>query len=177
MKKKKPKEKGVFFRKDEEGNHLFSPWGDTGESFYVSRKQQKYLRIFSHSLSIVFLMAVFGIIFLDIRGGQLLLATDYIFIILFILFIVAHISAIPVFIRGCKLCETKKINISKSTYRDCLIAFLCPLIFFMISLLDSHFSWASFLVGIINILYLIFITRFFIKLRKTKGYYFSEKFK
>lgn len=49
------KQKSRFFRKDENGDEVFYPWGYPGEGFYVDEKQKRDIKIFLYLIiSILF---------------------------------------------------------------------------------------------------------------------------
>lgn len=60
--------KGVFLRKDDNGNDLFYPWGYPGEAFYIDEKQKSFIRFGFIILLTLISISLIAIVFSEIFG-------------------------------------------------------------------------------------------------------------
>lgn len=163
--------KEVYFLKVSGGKEVFYPWGAPGEAFYISKNQKKAIVLISSILGVAFSFGVIVLIYADYnnvigeyetrRIGE---ALFMIFPLLYILmaYAVGKIASQARDIEGCQVKSART-----------------AVLWFSIVLVESLGVWeevesASWVPAFLCFSYVCFISFIWLKLKKTKGYFFSS---
>lgn len=162
------------FGKDEKGEDIYYLWGEPGESFYTNKKQKRILTIMFYSIVFISLFSVLGAMFLEITNIISSISFYYINSFIFTLLSVVYIVS---------MCIGKRymlFNIVPSEKRSpqkrivfLWMGLVCAQVVILAPLLMPALEKALDILMVLSMLYVLFITRFCIKLHRTKGYYFS----
>ncbi|MCK5385358.1 MAG: hypothetical protein KAJ29_07240 [Alphaproteobacteria bacterium] len=162
-----------LFYKDQQGKELYYPWGGPpGEAFFVTEKQKVSIRIFRLSLIALLSLNFFSLIYFDSQNIINSISADYLAGIIFGLYPIAYFFGIR-FLKGNSeflvIPKEKRFSVKRK------IIMLWPfLILLQIPALQSAFENRSLGFLILSILFVFLISKFFWKIHKTKGYFFSE---
>lgn len=169
-----------FFGKSEDGREIYYPWGLPGEAFYVDQRQSKLIIILHYFMAFLILVSFVMSEFLPTIGidtfmGQILWA-----MVNLVLLWVAVI-----YILSMHILKIKADLFSPSTKNSLPKKWI---LFWALLIVLSFFLWAplsisSFLVlpillqaitcvGLFLTIYVVYVL---MRIRSTKGYYFSEK--
>ena len=165
----------IFFKKTEDGQDVFYPWGYPGEAIYINKKKKKEcLFILGFGLlcalsSLFFFDDIFSTKYSWLAGDRLV-----------------TLSILPVYILGFFLINRDApLYIKHKKYEDRskgYYIYLFYLFIFAMSLeipstfLDfDKFSVAGKIITAVCILESIFIAHALFRLHKTRGYYFSKQ--
>lgn len=166
-----------FFQKDNQGKDIYYPWSYPGEAFYINKKQEILIILFSWILAIFFLITVFGVIYADHQNmislskitDCIVMSSTMLLTILYILLMYILGKFTDFYILPKDKRPPKKIN------KGWIV--LCFPIYqiFLTVLSNNWISMMSIAFVMMNIAYIFFITGFLIKLKRTQGYCFSDK--
>ena len=170
-------DKGVYFRKDSEGNDLFYPWMFPGEALYVSSTQQNKICIAFIVLAGAFIVSCFVPVILHIT--EYLDSNE-----MNITWAISQVFLSLCFMTGLVIIRRNKIIYAepagqrlpkKMTFLIWIV--LCIPQFQVIDLLISQNMevHSIFLLGIC-VCYLIVVSMVLLRVKQTKGYLFSNFF-
>ncbi|MES9822822.1 MAG: hypothetical protein ABW127_00155 [Candidatus Thiodiazotropha endolucinida] len=170
---KKKKRESFFFRKDEEGRKVFYPWGYPGEGFYVNQRQINLIIISSCFLALLIIMGPSKGMFADFPNiitnilECLFAATQTIFPIL-------YIAGMHLLSKDTRLYVLQK-EIRPPKKRMALLWFSIVILQLTAVLIAPEELYRTFIA--LSAVSILLTTYFFMKIRRTRGYYFSEKAK
>ncbi len=161
-----------MLRKDEEGKYLFYPWGYPGEASYVDKKQRIQIIIYFGFLSFCFCIFGLGYIYADINNLKISNTLNSLYLTMLTFFPAFYICSLYLFTRGARFYIVPRDKRLPPNKRMVWIWFFVSC--FHVVAIITAFGDRSIAFIALNMASLILISYVFMKIRRTKGYYFAE---
>ena len=169
----KNKKKDLFFHKTEDGQDLFYPWGYPGESFIISKKYKKNIKLLYKILLSLF--AIVGCLLVVFEYYDILniFSTSGILIVFMMANYLFYIISIYIFTK--KLKSFKSVKTKKFRNFSGILVLLLPVVAYFLEYVFNEIEDLPIWFHAISMSYIIFISIFIYKLQRSNGYILTNK--